>query len=175
MAPKAKRIAILVEDMYQVLEVWYPLLRLKEDGIETQTIGTGTKETYGSKEGYPVKAELSIDRAKSSDFDGVIIPGGFAPDFMRRNPKMAEFIREVHDQEKVVAAICHGGWMLVSAKILKGRKATSFFAIRDDMEAAGAKWVDEEVVVDKNLITSRKPEDLTAFTAAVIAFLKNKQ
>ena len=167
-----KPVAILVEDQYQVLEVWYPILRLKENGIETKTIGTGTKESYGSKEGYPCKAELSIEKVKADDFSGVIIPGGFAPDFMRRNPKMAQFIKAVHDQGKVVASICHGGWMLVSAGILKGRKATSFFAIKDDLIAAGANWSDEEVVVDKNLITSRKPEDLTAFVVEIIKQLK---
>ncbi len=169
---RKKTVAILVEDQYQVLEVWYPILRLKEEGIETKTVGTGTKESYGSKEGYPCKAELSIEKIKAADFDGVVIPGGFAPDFMRRNPKMAQFIKEIHDQGKVVASICHGGWMLVSAGILKGRKATSFFAIKDDLIAAGANWMDKEVVVDKNLITSRKPEDLTAFVVEIIKQLK---
>jgi len=98
----------------------------------------------------------------------VIIPGGFAPDFMRRTPMMAKFVKDIHDQGKVVAAICHGGWMLVSAGLLKGRKVTCFFAIKDDLIAAGADYVDEEVVVDKNLITSRKPEDLTAFVVEII-------
>ena len=172
MKDKTKRIAILVEEMYQVLEVWYPYLRLREDNIDVQFIGSGTKESYGSKEGYPVKAHAAIDKVSSKDFDGVIIPGGFAPDFMRRNPLMAKFIRQIHDEGKVVASICHGGWMLVSAGILKGKKATSFFAIKDDLIAAGAKWVDEEVVVDKNLITSRKPEDLTAFTVEIIKLLR---
>lgn len=167
-----KPVAVLVEDQYQVLEVWYPILRLKEEGIATRTIGTGTKESYGSKEGYPCKAELSIEKVKADDFSGVVIPGGFAPDFMRRNPKMAQFIKTIHDQGKVVASICHGGWMLVSAGILKGRKATSFFAIKDDLIAAGADWSDQEVVVDKNLITSRKPEDLAAFVVEIIKQLK---
>lgn len=174
MSIQTKRIAILVEDQYQVLEVWYPLLRLKENNIAVKVIGSGTKKTHPSKEGYPVNVDYFIDDVKSEGFDGVIIPGGFAPDFMRRKPKMAEFIREIHDQGKVVAAICHGGWMLVSAKVLKGRRATSFFAIKDDMEAAGCKWIDEEVVVDKNLITSRKPEDLTAFTVEIIKYLEKK-
>lgn len=163
-----KKIAILIEEMYQVLEVWYPLLRLKEEGIKTILIGSGTKETYGSKEGYPAKVDCAIDQIKSSQVDGVLIPGGFAPDFMRRNPKMAEFLRQVYDEGKVVAAICHGGWMLVSAGILKGKRATSFFAIKDDLIAAGCDWVDQEVVVDGNLITSRKPEDLPAFVGEII-------
>ncbi|OGX34529.1 MAG: protease [Omnitrophica WOR_2 bacterium RIFCSPHIGHO2_02_FULL_52_10] len=169
-----KKIAILIEELYQVLEVWYPLLRLKEDGIAVDLIGTGSKDSYGSKEGYPAKADLSIDQANPDDYAGVIIPGGFAPDFMRRYPKMAVFVRQMHDRGKVVASICHGGWMLVSAGILKGRKATSFFAIKDDLIAAGADFVDQEVVVDGNLITSRKPEDLTAFVVEIIKQLNSK-
>ena len=175
MAQKNKRIAILVEDQYQVLEVWYPILRLREEGIEPVTVGTGTKESYGSKEGYPVKADFSVEKVEADDFDGIIIPGGFAPDFMRRNPKMARLVRAIHDQNKVVGSICHGGWMLVSAGILKNRKATSFFAIKDDLIAAGAKWSDEEVVIDKNLITSRKPDDLTAFMVEIIKYIKKNE
>ena len=168
MVSNKKRIALLIEEQYQVLEVWYPVFRLKEEHIETILVGSGTKEIYGSKEGYPAKVDVSINQIDPQEVEGVIIPGGFAPDFMRRNPKMAEFVRKVHDQRKVVAAICHGGWMLVSAGILQGRRATSFFAIKDDLIAAGANWVDEEVVVDQNLITSRKPEDLTAFVKEII-------
>lgn len=167
-----KSVAILVEDQYQVLEVWYPILRLKEDQIPYKCVGTGTKESYGSKEGYPVKADVSVENVKAEDFSGIIIPGGFAPDFMRRNPKMAQLVKAIHDQGKVVGSICHGGWMLVSAGILKNRKATSFFAIKDDLIAAGANWVDQEVVVDKNLVTSRKPDDLTAFMVEVIRQIK---
>ena len=166
-----KAVVILVEDQYQVLEVWYPWLRLREEGFVPKLIG-GSKESHPSKEGYPAKADASINDVTADDFDGVVIPGGFAPDFMRRNPKFAEFIKTIHGQKKPVAAICHGGWMLVSAGILKGRKVTSFFAIKDDLIAAGANWVDEEVVVDGNLITSRKPEDLTAFTVELIKQLK---
>lgn len=164
----SKSIALLIEDQYQVLEVWYPWLRLREDGIEVKLVGSGTKSSYGSKEGYPAKADCSIQEVTADQFDGVIVPGGFAPDFMRRVPRMAQFVREIYDQNKIVAAICHGGWMLVSAGILKGKKATSFFAIKDDLIAAGAEWSDQEVVVDRNLITSRKPEDLTAFTVEII-------
>ena len=170
----SKKIAILVEDMYQTLEVWYPRLRLKENGIETIFVGTGGKEIYGSKEGYPVKADVSINQVRADDFDGVIIPGGFAPDFLRRYEKVVDFVKEINRQGKVVASICHGGWLLVSADILRGRRATSFFAIKADLVAAGVQFVDEEVVVDKNLITSRKPEDLTAFCAEIIKLLNSK-
>ena len=167
-----KAVAILVEDQYQVLEVWYPYLRLKEEGIRSVFVGTGRKNVYGSKEGYPVEEGFSIERANTDDFSAVVIPGGFAPDFMRRYPMVAQFVRKISDEGKPVAAICHGGWMLVSAGILKGKKATSFFAIKDDLIAAGAQWVDEEVVVDGRLITSRKPEDLAAFTIELIKQLK---
>ncbi len=173
MGSKIKKVAILVEDLYQVLEVWYPWLRLREeDGVEVDFIGTGKKETFASKEGYPVKADRSIDQVKPSEYDAVIIPGGYAPDILRRYSKVVDFIREIDDKEKIVASICHGGWLLVSADILKGRKATCFFAIKDDLIAAGANYVDAEVVVDKNLVTSRKPEDLTAFTEAIVELLK---
>ncbi len=143
MSPSGKKIAILVENLYQVLEVWYPLLRLKEDDIAVVMIGSGSSDSYGSKEGYPVKVDAAIDDVDTKDFDGVIIPGGFAPDFMRRYPKMIEFVKKMDADGKIVASICHGGWMLVSAGILKGRKVTSFFAIKDDLVAAGANFVDE--------------------------------
>jgi len=165
------KVAVLVENQYQVLEVWYPYLRLREEGIETVFVGTG-KKSYLSKEGYPAQEELEIQKADPTDFDGVIIPGGFAPDHMRRHPEVAAFIRKMHDQGKLVAAICHGPWMLASADVLRGKKATSFFAIQDDIRNAGADWVDEEVVVDGNVITSRNPYDLPAFMQACIHFLK---
>ncbi len=172
MSSSNKQIAILVEDLYQVLEVWYPHLRLKEAGIAVQLIGTGSKDTYGSKEGYPAKVDASIEDVDPNDFDGVIIPGGFAPDFLRRYPKIIEFVKKMNDNGKVIASICHGGWLLVSADIVRGRKATCFFAIKDDLIAAGVDYVDQEVAVDKNLITSRKPEDLPAFVVEIIKQLK---
>lgn len=172
MAKKSPQIAILVEDHYQVLEIWYPLLRLAEEGIPVVTIGTGKKDIYQSKEGYPISVTTSIDKVKASDFAGVIIPGGWAPDFLRRYPKVVDFVKQLHADGKIVASICHGGWLLVSAGILKGKKVTSFFAIKDDLVAAGGIYLDQDVVIDKNLITSRKPEDLPAFVAAVIKLLK---
>ena len=172
MSASHKKVAILIEDLYQVLEVWYPFLRLKEEGTTVQFIGTGSKDTYGSKEGYPAKVDASIDQVNPKDFDGVVIPGGFAPDILRRYEKIIQFVKQIHDDGKIVAAICHGGWLLVSAGIIKGRKATCFFAIKDDLIAAGADYVDEEVVVDGNIITSRKPEDLPVFVVEVIKKLK---
>ncbi len=168
----SKKIAILVEDLYQVLEVWYPLFRLREEGIKVQTVGTGTKEVYTSREGYPITVDTSIQKVKPTDFDGVIIPGGYAPDILRRYEKVVNFVKRLYVDGRIVASICHGGWLLVSAGILKGRKATSFFAIKDDLVAAGAKFLDREVVVDGNLITSRKPEDLPRFLEEIIKAVK---
>lgn len=170
--PKIKPVVILVEEQYQVLEVWYPLLRLREEGIEVLTVGSGSKDIYPSKEGYPVKVDRSIDQVNAKDLSAVIIPGGWAPDFLRRYPAMVELVRKIYEQKGVVASICHGGWMLVSAGICQGHKATCFYAIKDDIIAAGARYVDQELVVDGNLITARKPEDLPAFMKAIIQQLK---
>jgi protease I len=169
-----KKIAVLIEDNYQVLEVWYPYLRLKEAGFETVFVGTGKKKKYESKEGYPAEEELSIKEAKVSDFDGVVIPGGYAPDILRRYSEINTFVRKIYDEGKLVAAICHAGWVLVSADVLRGKKATSFFAIKDDVVNAGAKFIDKEVVVDGNLITSRNPNDLPYFCDEIIKFLEEK-
>lgn len=166
-----KKVAVLVEDHYQVLEVWYPYLRLREEGIRTVLVGTGKKE-YKSKEGYPAEEELSIKKAKIEDFDAVIIPGGYAPDILRRFAEVNNFVKGMYRQGKIVAAICHAGWVLVSAGILKGKKVTGFYAIKDDLINAGAQFMDKEVVVDGNLITSRNPYDLPAFCSEVIKKLK---
>jgi protease I len=134
-------------------------------------IGAGGARSYTSKHGYPVTVDAQAEQVKAVEFDAVIVPGGYAPDMMRRHDAMVGLVREAAQQGKVVAAICHAGWMLVSAGLLKGRKATSFFSIKDDLEAAGADWQDAEVVVDGNLITSRKPDDLPAFCRAILAAL----
>ncbi len=168
---KGKRVAILAENMYQELELWYPLLRLREAGAETFVVGTGSADTYTSKVGYPVQVDAVADQVRAADVDAVIIPGGYAPDLMRRYPAMVNLVREAFEQGKVVAAICHAGWMLASAGVLKGKRATCFFAIKDDVINAGAEYVDAEVVRDGNLITSRMPADLPAFCRAIIAAL----
>lgn len=166
-----KRIAILAENMYQEMELWVPYYRLKEEGAEVKVVGAGGAGSYTSKHGYPVNVDVQAEQVKAVEFDAVVVPGGYAPDVMRRHPAMVTLVREAAQQGKVVAAICHAGWMLVSAGILKGRKATSFFSIKDDLVAAGADWQDAEVVVDGNLITSRKPDDLPAFCRAIVAAL----
>ncbi|MEJ2091208.1 MAG: type 1 glutamine amidotransferase [Syntrophobacterales bacterium] len=169
---KGKRVALLVEDLYQDQEVWYPFYRLKEEGAEVVVVGSGSAKTYTSKHGYPIDVDKAASEVSAADFDGVVIPGGYAPDIMRRYPDMVKLVRDAVQANKVVAAICHGGWMLASAKILAGRTVTAFFAIQHDLEHAGAKFVDVEVSVDGNLITARKPDDLPAFMRAIIAALE---
>jgi len=172
MQATGKKIAILVDNVYQEMEVWYPLFRFQEAGATVVTVGAKAGEIYTSKLGYPVKCQLSYDDARAADFDGVVVPGGYAPDHIRRHPKANQFVKDMDTQGKLVAAICHGPWVLCSAHgMLKGRKATSFFAIKDDVVNAGAQWSDAEVVVDNNLVTSRKPEDLPAFCKASIEVL----
>jgi protease I len=168
---QGKRIAILAENLYQEMELWVPYYRFKEEGAEVTIVGAGGATAYASKHGYPVSVDAQAEQVKAVEFDAVVVPGGYAPDMMRRHQAMVSLVREAAQQGKVVAAICHAGWMLVSAGILNGRKATSFFSIKDDLKAAGAQWQDAEVVVDGTLITSRKPDDLPAFCRAIIAAL----
>ena len=165
------RVALLVEDLYQDLEVWYPLYRLREAGIEVLIVGTGTKAEYRGKYGYPITPTTTVDRVSIEDLDGVIIPGGYAPDLLRRSPGVLKLVREAHRQGKVIGAICHAGWVLCSADILRGKTVTCFSAIKDDMVNAGATFVDREVVRDGMLITARKPDDLPAFMRAILAAL----
>jgi protease I len=169
-AKKTRKIAILVEKDYQDMEVWYPLFRLKEAGHEVVAVGT-TQKSYKGKYGYPIECDATIDKVKVKDFDGVVIPGGWAPDFLRLSPEVLKFVADLDRAGKMVAAICHAGWVIASAGIVKGRKCTSYIAIRDDLVHAGAKWKDKEVVVDKNLITARTPNDLPVFLKAILAFL----
>lgn len=168
---QGKKVAILVDNMYQELEVWYPLLRFREAGGEVVTVGAEAGQTYTSKLGYPVKADIAYSAANPDNFDGVIVPGGFAPDHIRRHPEAIEFVRKLDKQEKLVAAICHGPWVLCSTGTLKGRRATCFFAIKDDVINAGARYEDAEVVVDDHVVTSRKPEDLPAFCRSAMRVL----
>lgn len=169
----AKKIAILAADDYYDPELVYPYYRMKEAGADVKIVGTSSSaDVVHSKHGYEVKIELKADEINSDEFDAVIIPGGWAPDRLRRCEATLNFVKKLFEQNKVVAAICHAGWVLVSADVLKGKRATSVFAIKHDMINAGADWVDEEVVVDRNLITSREPKDLPAFCREIIKALR---
>ncbi len=165
-----KKVLILVEQDFQDMEAMYPYYRLKEAGFEVKVAGSGEK-TYKGKYGYPIETDGNIKDFKAKDFDAVIIPGGWAPDYMRRNKAMVNFVKEMNEKNKIIAAICHAASLLVSANILKNKKLTCFMAVKDDVINAGGNYVDEEVVVDKNLITSRKPDDLPAFCREIIKAL----
>jgi protease I len=165
---KGKRVAVLVEQQYQELEVWYPVYRLKEAGCEVVLVGPEAGKSYPSKLGYPAVADAGAKDVSADKFHAVVIPGGFAPDYIRRSEPMLKLVRDLFAQGKPVAAICHGPWVLCSTPALRGKTATGFHSIRDDMVNAGATYVDKEVVVDGNVITSRKPDDLPAFTVALI-------
>ena len=167
-----KKVLIFAEEIYNEHELWYPYYRLLEAGAEVTIVGSGSAKSYTGKYGIPVTVNKNADQIVASEYEGVIIPGGYAPDHMRRYPAMVQIVKDMSDQGKVIGSICHGGWMLASADILKGRTVTSFFAIKDDLIHAGANYVDEEVVVDGKIITSRKPEDLPAFMKAVISALQ---
>jgi protease I len=172
---QGKRAAILVEQQYQEMEVWYPVYRLREAGCKVTLVGPEAGATYPSKLGYPAKSDKAAKDVSANDFDLLVIPGGFAPDFIRRTEAMIKLASAMAEQGKVVAAICHGPWVLCSTQALKGKKATCFFAIKDDVINAGARYVDEEVVRDGNIITSRKPDDLPAFLQAIIQAVREQK
>ncbi len=164
-----KSILVFVHNLYEDLELWYPKIRMEEAGYRTVIAGPEAKKVYEGKHGYPCKAEVAFNEVNAKDFDGLIIPGGYAPDFLRRDAQVLSLTKQLHDNKKMIAFICHGGWVPISAKILKGKQVTSFFAIKDDIENAGAIWKDEAVVVDGNLVSSRTPADLPQFAKAMIA------
>jgi protease I len=168
MSLEGRTIAVFVAKLYEDLELWYPYYRMKEEGAEVVLIGP-ERETYAGKHGLPATADRAIAAARPDQFDALIIPGGYSPDHMRRSPPMVEFVRAMHASGKPVAAICHGGWMLASADIVRGKNVTGFFSIKDDLVHAGAVWNDQEVVRDGNIITSRTPTDLPAFCRTLIA------
>jgi protease I len=166
------RACVLVEQQYQEMEVWYPVYRLREAGCRVTLVGPEAGHAYPSKLGYPAKSDKAARDVSAADFDLIVVPGGFAPDYLRRHPAVLKLVGDMAEQGKLVAAICHGPAVLCSTQALKGRKATCFFAIKDDVQNAGATYVDAEVARDGQLITSRQPDDLPASMQAVIAAAK---
>lgn len=166
-----KSLLTFVDDIYEDLELWYPMLRVQEAGFGMRLAALEIR-SYAGKHGYPVKSDLLLSEARSEDFCGLLVPGGFMPDKLRRDPKVLSLTREFFEQGKLVAFICHGGWIPISAKILRGKKAAGSLGIKDDLENAGAIWVNEPVVVDGNLISSRTPKDLAPFAKAMVDFLQ---
>lgn len=170
--PMPKILLTFVDDIYEDLELWYPLLRLQEAGYDMRVAAHDIR-TYSGKHGYPAKSGLLIADARSEDFCGLLVPGGFMPDKLRRDTKVLSLTREIFEQGKMVAFICHGGWIPISAKITQGKRVTGSRGIKDDLENAGGVWVDEPVVVDGNLISSRTPRDLAPFAKAMVDFLND--
>jgi protease I len=174
MSLQGKTILFFAGPLYEDLELWYPKIRLEEEGASTLVAGTGEK-TYQGKRGYPLTVDTSVDEIEAAEFDGLVIPGGYAPDIMRRSAKLLRLTREIYQAGKPVAFICHGGWVPISAGIVKGKRGTSVGAIKDDLVNAGMLWEDSAVVVDGNLISSRTPADLPLFCKAIIAALEKSR
>ena len=164
-----KRVAVLAEANYEDLELWYPLLRLREEGADTFVVGTGSSSSYMGKHGLPIKVDAEADTVDASQFDAIFVPGGWAPDRLRRYPSVLRLVKNADEQGKIIGTICHGASVLISAQILKGRTLTCVKAIKDDVVNAGATFVDQEVVRDGNLVSSRTPDDLPAFGAVLVA------
>ena len=172
MSVVGKRVAVLVEQQYQEMEVWYPVYRLREAGCVVRLVGPVAGKTYASKLGYPVTSDTAAADVTAADFDALVIPGGFAPDYLRRSEPTLKLVRDLTAAGKPTAAICHGPWVLCSTTAMRGRKVTCYHSIKDDVVNAGGEYIDAEVVVDGNLITSRTPEDLPAFLKAILAALE---
>lgn len=164
---KDKKVLTLVDEIYEDLELLYPILRLREEGATVVVAGQETGKTYTGKHGYPTQADVTFSEVNVEEYDALLVPGGFAPDKLRRYPEVLEFTKHFDQEKKVIGHICHAGWVLVSADVLKGVKVTSTPAIKHDLINAGAEWVDEEVVVDGHIVSSRKPDDLPAYVKAI--------
>jgi protease I len=169
MAPRT--VLVLAADLFEDMELLYPVFRLREEGVGVTIAGLDDKPVHGKKGYGPLDVDSTVDVLSADSFDALVIPGGFAPDKLRRSPKVLELVSDFHTADKPIAFICHAGWVPISAKILKGRRATSVSAIRDDMENAGVDWVDEATVVDGNLISARTPDDLGPWMKALLAAL----
>ena len=166
-----KRILIFIDDIYEDLELWYPKIFLSGLGAKIVVAGSEKGKVYSGKHGYPCKSDAAIADMNEKDFDGLVIPGGFAPDKLRRISKVLELTKQFHHSKKLVAHICHAGWIPISAGIIKGFKCTSTPGIKDDLINAGAEWVDEPLVIDRNMVSSRRPDDLHFFCKGIVKVL----
>lgn len=172
MEQRSRKIVVLAEDGYEDLELWYPAIRLREEGYHVDIVGSGSKKKYTGKYGTSVDVDLDCEHISSNDYAGIVVPGGWAPDKLRRYRSILNLVKGFADEGKLLATICHGGWVFISAKVADGYKMTCVNAIIDDIENAGATYIDSEVVVDRNMITSRTPKDLPSFMKAIIDYLR---
>ena len=174
MRQTGKKVIALVDEEFEDLELWYPIYRVREEGAEVHLVGPEKGKKYIGKYGVPAEAEFSFEEISADQYDGILVPGGWAPDKLRRYPKVLELVRELHAAQKPIGQICHAGWVLISAGILKGVTVTSTPGIRDDMENAGAIWMDGPVVVDGHIISARRPADLPPYGKAYVDALAAK-
>lgn len=165
-----KNILMFVDEIYEDLELWYPKLRLIEAGAKVVLAGPDADKIYAGKNGYPCRSDAAIRDVSADSFDGLIVPGGFMPDKLRRDPRVLEIVRRFDSTGKLVAAICHGGWIPISAGVYRGVRVTGSLGIKDDLVNAGAIWEDEAVVVDRHFVSSRKPDDLPDFCRGILQF-----
>lgn len=165
------RVICLIDDQFEDLELWYPILRLREEGVTVHIVGKKANTKYIGKYGVPAISDFCFSDIRCDEYDGLLIPGGWAPDKLRRFPKVLELVRKMNEAGKPIGQICHAGWVLISADILKGKRVTSTPGIKDDMTNAGGIWVDEPVVVDSNIVSSRKPQDLPDYMKAYVELL----
>ena len=170
-----QRVLILVGDVYEDLELWYPRLRLIEAGAQVVVAGQRAGHTYAGKNGYPCVSDAAIEKVRAADFNGLVVPGGFMPDKLRRDPQVLQLVRDFAESGKLVAAICHGGWIPISARVYRGVKVTGSPGIKDDLVNAGAQFEDASVIVDRHFVSSRKPEDLPDFCRGILAVLTGKE
>ncbi|MBI1386820.1 MAG: DJ-1/PfpI/YhbO family deglycase/protease [bacterium] len=168
---KGRQFLIFTGDYYEDMELWYPKYRLEEAGAKVTVAGLEAGVTYKGKNGYPCKASASYIGLKADDFDGIVCPGGFMPDRLRRDSRVLTLVSEFHSQNKLVAAICHGGWIPISAKVYQGVRVTGSPGIKDDLENAGAIFEDAPVVIDRHFVSSRKPDDLPDFMRGIFQVL----
>jgi protease I len=169
-----KKIIALVENDFEDLELWYPVHRLREEGAQVDLVGAEAHKTYKGKYGVPAESAFAFDEINSADYDAILVPGGWAPDKLRRYPEVISFVQEMDKEEKIIGQICHAGWVLISANILQGKKVTSTPGIKDDMTNAGATWVDTPVITDGHIVSSRRPPDLPDYMREFIAVLEKK-
>jgi protease I len=166
-----KKVIALVSDDFEDLELWYPVLRLREEGATVHIVGKDADQEYIGKFGVPVVSDLAFSDISAEDYDGILVPGGWSPDKLRRFPEVLSFVQHMDEHQKPIGQICHAGWVLISAGILKGKNVTSTPGIKDDMMNAGANWFDEPVVEDGHIISARRPPDLPPYAKAFADYL----
>ncbi len=170
---QGQRVLTFVGDIYEDLELWYPRLRLIEAGAEVVVAGPEARTEYAGKNGYPCVSDAAISEVRAADFEGLVVPGGFMPDKLRRDPRVLELVRQFDAAGKLIAAICHGGWIPISAGVYRGVRVTGSPGIKDDLINAGAHWEDVPVVIDRHFVSSRKPDDLPDFCRGILQVMLN--